>query len=77
MKTSVVMLGTGNPNPDARRMGPALAIVCNGKPYIVDFGPGIVRRCQQAFEAGVEALAPRNLERAFLTHLHSDHTIGY
>ena len=77
MNTTIVLLGTGNPKPDPRRMGPSLAIVCNEKAYVVDFGPGIVRRCQQAFEAGIEALAPRNLERAFLTHLHSDHTIGY
>ena len=77
MNTRIVMLGTGTPNPDSRRMGPSLAIVCNQKAYIVDFGAGIVRRCQQAYEAGIEALAPANLERAFLTHLHSDHTIGY
>lgn len=77
MNTTIVLLGTGTPNPDSKRMGPCLAIVCNEKAYIVDFGAGVVRRCQQAFESGIEALAPKNIDRAFLTHLHSDHTIGY
>jgi len=38
------MLGTGTPNPDPARSGPALAIVVNDTPYIVDFGPGVVRQ---------------------------------
>ena len=77
MNSKVILLGTGNPAPDPQRMGPSMAITSGSKAYIVDFGPGIVRRCQQAFEMGVESLAPNNIDRAFLTHLHSDHTIGY
>ena len=42
--TQVVMLGTGTPNVDPERSGPAVAIVVNGTPYLVDFGPGVVRR---------------------------------
>jgi len=44
---------------------------------LVDFGPGVVRRAAAAHAAGVEALAMPKLTRAFLTHLHSDHTVGY
>ncbi len=77
MNTSIVLLGTGTPSPDPERMGPSLAIITNDKAYIVDFGPGIIRRCQQAFEMGIKALAPKKIDCAFLTHLHSDHTIGY
>jgi ribonuclease BN (tRNA processing enzyme) len=54
-----------------------VAIVVDGNPYIVDFGPGVVRRAAGAFEAGVEGLAINRLNRAFVTHLHSDHTSGY
>jgi ribonuclease Z len=36
-----------------------------------------VRRAAAAHKAGVEALDIPNLTRLFLTHLHSDHTLGY
>jgi len=75
--TQVVLLGTGNPNADPWRSGPAVAIVANGTSYLVDFGPGVVRRAVAAEMKGVKALAVENLRRAFLTHLHSDHTAGY
>ncbi len=75
--TKVVLLGTGTPNADPNRMGPSLAIVVNDVPYIVDFGPGIVRRAAAAEQSGISALAVENLHTAFLTHLHSDHTTGF
>ena len=71
------MLGTGTPNPDPERMGPALAIVTGGEAYLVDFGPGVVRRAALACERGIAELAVENLRTAFLTHMHSDHTVGY
>ena len=77
-KTQVVLLGTGNPFPDPDRSGPATAIVVNGRAYLVDFGPGVVRRAKAAmFDKGIMALEPTNLTIAFATHLHSDHTLGY
>lgn len=77
-KTIVVLLGTGNPAPLPDRSGPATAIVVNGTAYLVDFGPGVVRRASAAFaDKGVEALDPVKLRVAFVTHLHSDHTVGY
>lgn len=73
---AVVVLGTGTPNADPDRSGPSVAVVVNGSAYLVDAGPGIVRRAAAAERAGVAALAPKRLERAFITHLHSDHTLG-
>lgn len=75
-QTQVVLLGTGTPNADPSRSGPATAIVVNGASYVVDLGPGVVRRASAAAEKGIKALAPANLKTAFLTHLHSDHTAG-
>lgn len=77
-RTRVVLLGTGNPGPDPDRSGPATAIVVNGTAYLVDFGPGVVRRASAAFrEKGIKALEPTKLRVVFATHLHSDHTVGY
>jgi ribonuclease BN (tRNA processing enzyme) len=68
--TRVILLGTGNPNPEPDRMGPAAAVVSGDRVYIIDCGPGVVRRAAQA---GIEM---KQLTRAFITHLHSDHTVG-
>jgi ribonuclease BN (tRNA processing enzyme) len=76
--TQVVMLGTGTPGPDPDRSGPATAVVVNGMSYLVDFGPGVVRRAKAAaLDKGIRALEPTNLRVVFVTHLHSDHTAGY
>jgi ribonuclease Z len=69
--TRVILLGTGTPNPDPGRMGPAVAVVTGGRAYLVDCGPGVVRRAVQA------GLRMDQLTRLFVTHLHSDHTAGY
>ena len=73
------MLGTGTPRPDPNRSGPATAIVVNDTPYLVDFGPGVIRRAAAAYEKGVTALGYGgvNITTVFLTHMHSDHTTGY
>jgi len=77
-KTQIVMLGTGNPQPDPDRSGPATAIVVDGSAYLVDFGPGVVRRAAAAArDKGVTAVEPTNIRVVFSTHLHSDHTTGY
>jgi ribonuclease Z len=75
--TRVVLLGTGTPGADPNRSGPATAIVVNDTPYLVDAGPGIVRRAAAAVaDRGIAALDVKNLRIVFLTHLHSDHTVG-
>src|SRR5215208_919310 len=77
-KTRIVLLRTGTPGPDPDRSGPATAIVVNDTAYLVDFGPGVVRRASAAFrDKGIAALEPTKLRVAFVTHLHSDHTVGY
>jgi ribonuclease BN (tRNA processing enzyme) len=74
--THVVLLGTGTPNAEPDRSGPSLAVVANGSAYLVDAGPGVVRQAAAAAARGMVALVPGRLERVFLTHLHSDHTVG-
>lgn len=74
--TRVVMLGTGTPNADPERSGPAVAILVGGRSYLVDAGPGIVRRAAAAARLGHPELSPPRLTTVFLTHLHSDHTLG-
>jgi len=76
LAAQVILLGTGTPNADPERSGPSVAVVANGSSYIVDFGPGIVRRSAAAAKNGIAALSPPNLKIAFATHLHSDHTAG-
>ena len=83
-RTQVVMLGTGTPIPDPDRTGPSVAIVVDSVAYLFDAGTGVVRRAAAAGRNGVRAFQPRQpngqpsprFDRVFLTHLHSDHTLG-
>jgi len=76
-RTRVVLLGVGTPNAEPERSGSATAVVVDDEAYLFDAGPGIVRRANQAArDREIPALLPRNLNRVFLTHLHSDHTVG-
>ena len=73
----VVILGTGTPNPDPERSGPSVAIIAGGRAYLVDCGPGVVRRAAAAAaHDGIPALEAERLDIVFITHLHSDHTLG-
>ncbi len=81
--TKVVLLGTGSPEADPDRSGCSVAIVVNSTPYIVDFGPGLMRKLAARIERYgkpknvINGLRISNVKHAFLTHLHSDHTMGY
>ena len=78
--TKVILLGTGNPNPDPDHSGCSVAIVVNNTPYIIDFGPGLIRKAaalSPRYGGNIKALDVKNLKTVFLTHLHSDHTTGY
>jgi len=75
--TLVIMLGTGTPNPDPERSGSATAVIAGGQAYLVDCGPGVVRRAEAAWQRGIDELGMPGLTRLFVTHLHSDHTAGY
>ncbi len=77
-RAKVILLGTGTPIPDPSSSGPAVAIVVNGQAYLFDAGAGVVRRAEEAAEKfRMPALSAPNLTRLFITHLHSDHTLGY
>jgi ribonuclease BN (tRNA processing enzyme) len=75
-RTKVVLLGAGTPSPIpiVPALPPRLLLTIA---YLVDFGPGVVRRAEAAALKGVTAVEPGNLKVAFVTHLHSDHTAGY
>lgn len=76
-RTRLVLLGTGTPNADPDRWGPATAVVVDSTAYLVDCGVGVVRRAAAARrDHHIPALAADRLERVFITHLHSDHTLG-
>ncbi len=74
----VIILGSGTPIPDPSRSGPCVAVVVNGQAYLFDAGTGVVRQAEAAAEKfGIGALEATHLTRLFVTHLHSDHTLGY
>ncbi len=75
-RTQVIVLGTGTPIPDPDRNGPAVAIVVDSVAYLFDAGTGVVRRAVAAARSGIPALVAPRLGMLFLTHLHSDHTMG-
>jgi ribonuclease BN (tRNA processing enzyme) len=77
LATQIVLLGTGDPAPLSRRAGRATAIVVDGRAYLVDFGPGVIRRAAAAHEKGIAALDPINLTHAFATQLQFERTAGY
>jgi len=77
LRSHVVLLGTGTPNAEPERAGSSVAVIVDSTVYIVDAGPGVVRRANAARQKGITALAPANLRTLFVTHLHSDHTLGY
>ena len=78
-ETKLIVLGSGTPNPDPNRAGSAYAVVVNETPYLIDFGPGVIRRAASLsppWGGKIEAMTVKNFEHAFLTHIHSDHSAG-
>lgn len=76
-RTRLIMLGTGNPAADPDRFGPATVVLVDNVPYLVDCGVGVVRRWAGALRNTHLPLHPWDLKTVFVTHLHSDHTLGY
>ncbi|MCR4951431.1 MAG: MBL fold metallo-hydrolase [Solobacterium sp.] len=72
----LVLLGTGTPNAEPWAGFPASAVITGGKVFLFDCGPGVVRACTAMYYKGIGELKPQNLQRVFLTHLHSDHSAG-
>ena len=76
-ETKLIILGSGTPNPDPERYGSGYAVVVNESAYIVDFGPGIVRRISAmspTWGGHFPSMELQNINTAFLTHIHSDHS---
>ena len=69
--TTVVLLGTGTPVPDPAASGPATAVVVGDRLFLFDAGAGVMRRLAAAH------LPTNGVTALFLTHLHTDHTLGY
>lgn len=77
--TQLIILGSGTPNPDPERSGSAYAVIVDDTPYLIDFGPGIIRSAaalSPAWGGEIKGASVENLEHAFLTHIHSDHSAG-
>ena len=70
-QTQVILLGTGTPYPDPNAAGPATAVVVGKRIFLFDAGVGVMR---QMNAAGLPISGP---EALFITHLHTDHTLGY
>ena len=75
--TKLIILGSGTPNPDPDRYGSGYAVVVNDSAYIIDFGPGIVRRISAmspTWGGDFSSMELQKINIAFLTHIHSDHS---
>lgn len=70
-RTEIILLGTGTPYPDPNSSGPATAVVVDGRVFLFDAGAGVMRKLNAA------KLPISGPEAVFITHLHSDHTLGY
>ena len=70
-QTQVVLLGTGTPYPDPNASGPATAVIVGKRVFLFDAGVGVMRRLTAAH------LPISGPEATFITHLHTDHTLGY
>lgn len=67
----VTLLGTGSPAPDITRFGPSTLVEAGGQKYLFDAGRGAMQRLNQ-----VKARW-QDVQGVFLTHLHSDHVVGF
>lgn len=67
---TLITLGTGGPNPLPDRQGPATAVTLGDRLFLFDAGTGVERQLRAA---GLPVSGPTAL---FITHLHSDHTLG-
>ena len=60
-------------------MGSSYLVLANDEPYLFDYGTGVIRRIaafSPSWGGEYQALEVENLKYAFLTHIHSDHTLG-
>ncbi len=67
---SVILLGTGAPEPVIERFGPSTLVNAGDQKLLFDSGRGATQRLWQL---GIQLPA---ISAVFLTHLHSDHIVG-
>jgi ribonuclease Z len=65
---TVTLLGTGNPRATIHRFGPSILVQAGSQNPLFDCGRGATIRLAQ--------LKVDRIDGVFLTHLHSDHTVG-
>src|SRR5436309_979177 len=65
----VVLLGTGSPTPRPDRFGPSILVEAGSERLVFDCGRSCTTRLWQL-------RIPLGSVKLFLTHLHSDHTVG-
>jgi ribonuclease Z len=65
----ITLLGTGCPQCDPDRLGPAALVRAAGRAFLVDCGSGATQRLVSAGSSGAA------LDAVLLTHLHSDHLV--
>lgn len=65
----VTLLGTGCPQCDPDRLGPASLVQHGVRHFLIDVGSGATQRLVSAGSSG------RALDAVFITHLHSDHIV--
>ena len=66
----LTLIGSGNPIPDADRFGPATLVEAGDQKLLFDAGRGATIRLWQ-LKISFSKVSP-----LFLTHFHSDHTVG-
>ena len=67
----VTLLGTGCPPAVMNRFGPSTLVEAGGQKFIFDAGRGALQRLNQV------KVPWRDINGVFLTHLHSDHVVGF
>lgn len=67
---TVTLLGTGVPDPRIDRFGSSTLVQAGGLNLVFDAGRGAMQRIDQL------GIVPAEIDHIFLTHFHSDHTLG-
>jgi len=67
----VTLLGTGTPAPVMNRFGPSILVEVGRQKFLFDAGRGALQRLTQV------KVRWADVDGVFLTHLHSDHVVGF
>ena len=70
-RLTVTLLGTGCPPPVMNRFGPSTLVEAGDQKFVFDAGRGALQRLTQV------GVGWRDVQGVFLTHLHSDHVVGF